>query len=49
MGAKATTSKSAKRKLTLTVKSTKKLKTGQKVVVTIKSGKATKVISAKAR
>jgi len=49
VGVKAAVSKSAKRNLKLTVKSAKKLQKGQKVVVTIKSGKTTKVISAKAR
>ena len=46
------TAKSAKSKtgkVKLTVRSTKKLKTGQKVVVTLKSGKTTKVITAKTR
>ena len=37
------------KKATLTLKSRKALKKGQKVVLTLKSGKTTKVITAKAR
>ena len=48
-GKSARASKSAKRKLTLTVRSSKAIKKGQKLVLTIKSGKTTKVITAKAR
>jgi hypothetical protein len=45
----ASASRSAKRKLHLTLRSHKRLKKGQKVVLTLKSGRTTKVLTAKLR
>jgi hypothetical protein len=45
----ASAAKSGKKKVTLTVRSTKKLKKGTKVVLKLKSGKVTKQITVKAR
>jgi hypothetical protein len=46
-GAKAAVSKSGKRKLHLTLRSHKRLKKGQKVVLTLRSGRTTKILTAK--
>jgi hypothetical protein len=48
-GSRASTSRSGKGKLNLTVRSTKRLKKGQKVVLKVRGGSTTKVLTAKAR
>ena len=48
-GHRASASRSGKGKVNLTVRSTKRLKKGQKVVLTVRGGSTTKVLTAKAR